>query len=235
MWESLSSWWNSNQQELPPLPPPRITEASGPPPFSVRSSGVAAPPREIQVTKQRLTFNVDKDGFKLQRGSDSLSLSFKYFARSSVNVSVEIDSDQVATVQLAPSGGSALDDAVIKLPLESTGVAEFRITDGTDLITVLLSLDGSIATPVAMKLFCNDSDQSVDLLTLYDGGGNESVKQDSSHAATCSICLSNMSNVGFLPCRHVCACTDCAYATLQSSANHCPICRAPVKGVLRLE
>ncbi len=196
---------------------------------------MVAPPREIQVTKQRLAFNLDKDGFKVQQCSDALVLGFKYFAQKRVHVSVEIDSHQVATLQLDTSRGSAVNAADIKLPLESTGVAEFRMTDGEDLLTVLLRLEGGTAKPEAMKLFRKDSDQSVDLLTLYDGGGNESVKQDSTHPTTCSICISNMSTVGFLPCRHVCACTDCAYATLQSSANHCPICRAPVRGVLRLE
>ncbi|KAH9510104.1 Baculoviral IAP repeat-containing protein 7-A [Bulinus truncatus] len=44
----------------------------------------------------------------------------------------------------------------------------------------------------------------------------------------CKICLENEVAVVFLPCGHLVSCTECS-----SAVRNCPMCRAPVKGVVR--
>jgi hypothetical protein len=45
---------------------------------------------------------------------------------------------------------------------------------------------------------------------------------------TCSICLNNMRDVLYMPCRHVCACLTCTEKLLQSKKLNCPICRTRI-------
>lgn len=45
----------------------------------------------------------------------------------------------------------------------------------------------------------------------------------------CRICYTNEYNTLFLPCGHIAACAKCA-----SSHNKCPLCREPLKQVLRI-
>jgi hypothetical protein len=45
---------------------------------------------------------------------------------------------------------------------------------------------------------------------------------------TCKICMDEPSNVVFLPCGHLCACTTCAPAL-----RTCPMCRANIRGTLK--
>jgi len=50
----------------------------------------------------------------------------------------------------------------------------------------------------------------------------------------CVVCLCQQKTSLFLPCKHLCACTDCAARILKGSAGKptCPLCRAPVEQVL---
>eukprot|EP01036_Dinobryon_divergens_P035370 gene35370-45813_t len=43
----------------------------------------------------------------------------------------------------------------------------------------------------------------------------------------CVICLSNPSSVKFLPCRHLCSCSDC-FKQINKSKRKCPLCRCDV-------
>lgn len=47
----------------------------------------------------------------------------------------------------------------------------------------------------------------------------------------CCICLNNLCNAAFDPCKHVCACIPCVQ---QLSAQQCPVCRANVVRVTRV-
>jgi len=50
----------------------------------------------------------------------------------------------------------------------------------------------------------------------------------------CSVCLSKPKTSLFLPCKHLCACTECARRIMSAGERKplCPICRAPVLEVL---
>ena len=50
----------------------------------------------------------------------------------------------------------------------------------------------------------------------------------------CNICCSNVRNTIFLPCRHACACEDCAQ-NLKMRGNACPICKAKIQDLLVID
>jgi hypothetical protein len=65
---------------------------------------------------------------------------------------------------------------------------------------------------------------------------------DEQSRAQCVVCLSAQKTSLFLPCKHLCACSDCAARILKAAAAGaagsggakpaCPLCRAPVEQVL---
>lgn len=50
-------------------------------------------------------------------------------------------------------------------------------------------------------------------------------------AAGCVVCLDGAKSHAAIPCGHLAFCAGCAGAT---AATHCPVCRAPTDGVLRI-
>jgi hypothetical protein len=48
----------------------------------------------------------------------------------------------------------------------------------------------------------------------------------------CTVCLSNLKSHCFVPCGHVCVCSDCA-ANSRSFNGKCPICRAKFTLIFR--
>lgn len=50
----------------------------------------------------------------------------------------------------------------------------------------------------------------------------------------CLICMSAPKNTILLPCRHICLCSECSMA-LRLQTNKCPVCRAKVESLLRIE
>ncbi|ELP87739.1 inhibitor of apoptosis 1, diap1, putative [Entamoeba invadens IP1] len=44
----------------------------------------------------------------------------------------------------------------------------------------------------------------------------------------CRICLENQKNTVFIPCGHICSCSECA-----SKLDKCPICRAPITSIVK--
>lgn len=50
----------------------------------------------------------------------------------------------------------------------------------------------------------------------------------------CVICMTEIRNTLVLPCRHMCLCHSCA-ETIKHQSVKCPICRGPVKALLKLD
>ena len=59
---------------------------------------------------------------------------------------------------------------------------------------------------------------------------------DEQSRVQCVVCLCRQKTSLFLPCKHLCACTDCAQRIIKAgppgSKPACPLCRAPVEQVL---
>ena len=45
----------------------------------------------------------------------------------------------------------------------------------------------------------------------------------------CKVCLNNLSDCLFLPCRHICSCIECAQAL-----RSCPICRKKLEKIIKI-
>lgn len=69
--------------------------------------------------------------------------------------------------------------------------------------------------------------------------GNAAVSQvsqsqvDDQKEPECVVCMSNPQTNAFGPCGHKCCCEVCA-AELQRRGDTCPICRGPIRNILRV-
>eukprot|EP01120_Amphizonella_sp_Union-15-10_P002870 TRINITY_DN13162_c0_g1_i1.p1 TRINITY_DN13162_c0_g1~~TRINITY_DN13162_c0_g1_i1.p1 ORF type:complete len:205 (+),score=24.95 TRINITY_DN13162_c0_g1_i1:42-617(+) len=66
---------------------------------------------------------------------------------------------------------------------------------------------------------------------LHDIYGSDEQQEDTSD---CVICLTEPRSTIIIPCRHMCLCHQCA-ESLRDKSSKCPICRAPVRSLLKLE
>ncbi len=55
---------------------------------------------------------------------------------------------------------------------------------------------------------------------------------DEQSRALCAVCLTLPKTTLFLPCKHLCACTECAHRIMALKPPLCPICRTPAQQVL---
>lgn len=70
---------------------------------------------------------------------------------------------------------------------------------------------------------------------VYEIFGIENIKYGiDAHPEECVICMSEPRNTIIIPCRHLCLCDQCADA-LRFQTNKCPICRGPVRSLLKIE
>jgi len=51
----------------------------------------------------------------------------------------------------------------------------------------------------------------------------------------CVVCMSEPRDTSVLPCRHLCVCKACAELLAVQPSTKCPICRAPVSSLLRIQ
>jgi hypothetical protein len=56
-----------------------------------------------------------------------------------------------------------------------------------------------------------------------------------SEGTDCVICLTNPRDTAIMPCRHVCLCTTCANVTSSTWSFQCPVCRARVASMVKLD
>jgi hypothetical protein len=58
-----------------------------------------------------------------------------------------------------------------------------------------------------------------------------------SNAKECVICITELCNTTFIPCRHMCACEDCAsfLMTMKSADRRCPVCRTLISSSVKLK
>ena len=55
-------------------------------------------------------------------------------------------------------------------------------------------------------------------------------------AKECVICITEMSDTAFVPCRHMCSCGDCAAMMMKMSPaeRKCPVCRALISSTVKV-
>lgn len=87
--------------------------------------------------------------------------------------------------------------------------------------------DGSASVKV-LKQKIQVLGAAYELQAIY-GMGEDGTGDDA-----CVVCLSAPKNTTVLPCRHMCLCRDCA-EELRLQTNKCPICRAPVSSLLKID
>lgn len=58
---------------------------------------------------------------------------------------------------------------------------------------------------------------------------------DSGEGTDCVICLTNPRDTAIMPCRHLCLCGTCANVTSSTWSFQCPVCRARVAAMVKLE
>ncbi|CAE8590422.1 unnamed protein product [Polarella glacialis] len=67
-------------------------------------------------------------------------------------------------------------------------------------------------------------------------GSQEGTQQAAESQRNCVVCLTEPRNTALLPCSHFCVCYDCGLSIRLSPArNRCPLCRAEVKDLVRIE
>lgn len=88
------------------------------------------------------------------------------------------------------------------------------------------------ARVLRQKLLVNGS-----VYNVYDIFGVEADDPsaiDSDIQASCVICMSEPRTTIVMPCRHMCLCEGCA-ESLKVQSVKCPICRGPVRGLLKVD
>jgi hypothetical protein len=108
--------------------------------------------------------------------------------------------------------------------------------DGDDAASSSTSSDITYNCRVLrQKLLVNGS-----VYNVYDIFGAENEIEESGSLldgglqSTCVICMSEPRTTLVIPCRHMCLCEDCA-ETLKVQSVKCPICRGPVRSLLKIE
>lgn len=233
----------TDSQSFAALPPAQIINSTGlPVPGLLRPPGAAAPPKELSFSRKRVPFTIDTHSLQATQLSDTLTMSFLYMSGSSLSVVATIEGGSPVECTLGPSASTGYAAGQICLPCARTASARvvpvsLRVSNGADILELGVSIDGKSVSVNSMRLKMKNDSEPLDLLHLYGttspGVSSSSGTSENNHQM-CAICLSVPSAVGFLPCRHVCVCSECAQVTLQSSMNQCPICRQSVHGLLRL-
>jgi hypothetical protein len=245
----LSSFQGEDDEATPnPLPPPQVSSNIFLAPLAAHEVIRRAPPTNVRVDKQRLPFMIERNSLKVETLNGCQVIQFKYKSTdiATCTIASTIADDERIVEVLAPTTLSSKEDLCHaqyrekKLNLfpgrhlKSGDSIMFNIITNDDKFVIEGIFQDDVVKIKSMGLISPSG--LVDLQQLYDASGasGNSTSYHSSEGRMCAICLSNRISVGFIPCRHVCVCTDCADTTLLSSENHCPICRSVVTGKISL-
>lgn len=215
---------------------------------------VPEPPKDVPLSKMTLPVMIDKNTVSVRRlTSTDISVRAVYHARKDVHINIAVCEEDDTVINTVEFSASVPEAGILESKRElhhrvsiPSGYAmvsnlKIRITITQDkcYIRTGIFLRGDIQK-IDEFIYTDDAyTQGLDLLPLYVTRPQESRSSDADQngyiETVCSICLLNRANVGFLPCRHVCVCSDCSSITLSSSENHCPMCRQNVTGRISLE
>jgi hypothetical protein len=206
-------------------------------------------PACVSLEKKCLGLMVRPESIHIFKKNSIIELSFFY--KSDYEAVLDVTYSTFSGDLVVPSTTVSLPDTRVK---GKTDFSEFAICTGIadGLLDSLLSIglrihnkEGSLDIVaecnrgvVNLREMSFDSGSGrVELLQLFNASSSSAspTTPSSKQQKCCAVCLSNEPSVGFLPCRHVCVCGDCAHGTLASSSNHCPICRAVVTGTINVD
>jgi len=240
-----------NRALIPPLPRGRILETI----FSPEGAELGGADRErnpapVQVHLNRLIlrFSISRDVEVKRRSDSTYSVRFAYSSSSPIRVMIFIglkDHSTFASLEasLPKTENKSLQFTELNLSRNDPKITEsgtvtlnLLLSDGNDECRFLAEINGSVMKVVEHYMYVKEENKTFNLISLFSSVSAESSPSQKSTNVngTCAVCLTGPVTVGFLPCRHVCVCDECASVTMISSSNHCPICRVTVTGQIKL-
>lgn len=146
-------------------------------------------------------------------------------------------------VSLKETSTHAYAHAVVILSIDTAAstadpamILDLTLTNGVDEQNLRAEVLGLSVTIFQHVLHLNLKEKAYNLMNLYTTANSRCISSPDVEIdeAACAVCLTNRANTGFLPCRHVCVCNQCASETMKSSSYRCPICRMSVSGQIQL-
>ncbi|MCQ2819882.1 MAG: RING-HC finger protein [archaeon] len=132
-------------------------------------------------------------------------------------------------------GGANMEGEFFDVCLEMVPILkeeEFgKMDNGNDIVVITLckliteenEAHNNILKPVSQRL--KTQNLWIDLYDIFNSGMD---------SGECLICCNDLSNSIFLPCLHLCTCSNCAHS-LRMRNNPCPICKQAIDDLLILE
>ena len=183
----------------------------------------------INTTTAKLPANIVWSSLKWTKSNESLQ--FDFIASEDCSLIIKVD-------------GVIVKDKVLTFPKgKQTFLGNLELKPENTLVIILCEQqqqDGSCEGQRSLNVICrlkgdrlillskqvHIEGKTVDLEEVYGiGSGRE-----------CVICISEIPNTTLLPCRHMCACEDCAsYLMRMAPAERkCPVCRSLVASTVKV-
>lgn len=233
-----------------PLPDPQIIDSSiSPARYELnRNTAITSPPMNISLTRLVLQFGIGHE-LKVDKENDiKYRVSFSYFSKRPIEATISIGfhaTDSSATLVTSLNATASASYECVGFPIsfaehhrsrDERMILRMQFTDGEDERRLLAVVEGSRVTIAEHVVYIKSEQKNYDLLTLFSSDYRDpsSVSNDNGGNGSCVVCLSSRANIGFLPCRHICVCEQCASMTMRSSSNHCPICRSTATGQIQI-
>eukprot|EP01120_Amphizonella_sp_Union-15-10_P010130 TRINITY_DN4005_c0_g1_i1.p1 TRINITY_DN4005_c0_g1~~TRINITY_DN4005_c0_g1_i1.p1 ORF type:complete len:335 (+),score=74.97 TRINITY_DN4005_c0_g1_i1:1-1005(+) len=138
-------------------------------------------------------------------------------------------SDQVLDIKNFPDEDLIAKDGYypVVIQLKLTDDEQQDIVKHTTLATLLKCADGTFEIkPLKQKI-----EHKGISYTVHEIFGTDETRDKPEE---CVICISENRNTLVIPCRHLCLCHQCA-EVLRFQSSKCPICRGPVRSLLRVQ
>lgn len=209
---------------------------------------MASPPMNISLTRLVLQFGIGTE-LKVDKENDTkYRVSFSYFSKRQIEATISLgfhSTDSSATLVTSLSATGSASYVCVGFPIsfaehqriwEQRMNLSIKFTDGEDERRLFAVVEGSRVTIAEHMVYIKSQQKNYDLLTLFssDHPDQSSLSHENRANGSCVVCLSSRANIGFLPCRHICVCEQCASMTMRSSSNHCPICRSTATGQIQI-
>lgn len=242
-----------------PIPPPRISEGAASqagyiviqaPPARI----IPERPKNVALSRMTLPIMIDKNTVTVLRPGDSDFIVKAFIlTKSNAGILVKVskeDGTVIASEEIHGIPTSRDHREELSCTLKSSTVignhekvhVDIIVSQGDSQVRCTVVLHDTTQKIEGLSYTDESYPSGLDLLPLYVSQPQDhrldelSGSQPNGNVETiCSICLMKKADIGFLPCRHVCVCSDCSAITLSSSYNHCPMCRQLVTGRISLQ
>jgi hypothetical protein len=205
---------------------------------------------ELQSELQTETEKVQSMQLKLQRDlqlkSDSLNLKVRALHEKCA-LDLKSGAMEAAAALMSSLEAKAEKLESEKLELRSLSTVQVFDVDANIAESVQLSPAAAVSLKRSREEM-ESSSSSNSMKSAADVQNVVKVKQEKLSAAAagkgraeddleafqnCVVCFDNPRRVVFRPCSHFVVCESCAAALKQSNSNLCPLCKAPIEGIIR--